>query len=103
MYFFTIHYANIKMKEYSQILPLPTCTLRCRRYDSRMETSSTSVKLPPSATDRNIVTMSRQEYAEWLSAQAGIRFTLSPLTGLRQVMVPDNLDSQIIAQRLRNL
>ena len=28
------------MKEYSQILPLPPCTPRCRRYDSRMDTSS---------------------------------------------------------------
>ena len=91
------------MKEYFTILPLPPCTPRCRRYDSRMETSPTIV-LPPSAvTDRNIVTMSRQEYAEWLSAQAGIRFTLSPLTGLRQVVIPDSEESRMIAKRLRDL
>ena len=90
------------MKEYSQILPLPPCTLRCRRYDSRMETSPTIV-LPPSAvTDRNIVAMSRQEYAHMMREKAGINFTLSPHTGLKQVVIPDSVDSQIIAKRLRD-
>ena len=88
------------MKEYSQILPLPPCTLRCRRYDSRMETLS-NIVLPPSA-DRNIRVVTREEYAQMMRENGGIKFNLSPLTGLRQVVIPDAEESRIIARRLRD-
>jgi hypothetical protein len=68
-----------------------------------METSPTIV-LPPSAvTDRNLVTMTRQQYAHHLREKGGIKFTLSPLTGLRQVVILDSEESRMIAKRLRDL
>ena len=91
------------MKEYSQILPLPPCTPRCRRYDSRMDTSSLIVPSPSAVTDRNIRVATRAELAQLLREKGEIKFNLSPLTGLRQVVIPDSEESRIIAKRLRDL
>lgn len=58
------------MKEYSQILPLPPCTLRCRRYDSRMATLSTSALRGSSVRNLfsrlfalNLTSVKAQEYS----------------------------------------
>jgi len=66
-----------------------------------MDTSTTTV-LHPSATDRRVRIVTRAEAAQFLRERAGIRFTLSPLTGLRAVEIPDAEEAIKIAKRLRD-
>ena len=65
-----------------------------------METTSNLV-LPPSA-DRNIRVVSRAELAQFLREKSGIRFALSPYTGLRTVVIPSEEEAVKIARRLRD-
>lgn len=64
-----------------------------------MDTSTTVLTLPQ---DRRVMIVTREEYAQMMREKAGIKFGLSPYSGLRTVEIPSEEEAIKIAKRLRD-